>query len=188
MKRGVNKRAVTNVEMVVAIVIFVFTIFSMLILFNVFHKAENESNSLEEFEQRFLERAGNYTLVGAKCNSKFNYIYNLSFELNRVSVPSDCGSADVVYSIPTYGKIFSYEQLDKMNQSYYNDNDYEVLKGEFGGDFILSIRGESGESIFSMTKEKPQGSEIYAKNFRIKVYNKNRQNPILNAIVNVQTW
>ncbi len=185
MKRGMNRRAVTNVEMVVAIVIFVFTIFSMLVLFNVFHKAENKSNSIDEFEQSFLEGAGSYTLVGANCNSVVYEVYTFSFESNYVSPVTGCNPDNVVYSVPKYGKIFSYEQLMAINQRY--STDYDGLKSEFGSDFILNIKYENGTSMFSMTRTKPSDSEIYAKNFRIKVYD-NVNSEIINALVNVQTW
>jgi hypothetical protein len=184
MKRGMNRRAVTNVEMVVAIVIFVFTIFSMLVLFNVFHKADNKSNSLDAFEQNFLESAGNYTLVEEYCGPEAHYKYTFSFELSPFFPTGECSST-VVYSIPTTGKIFSYAQLAEMNQRY--STDYDTLKAEFGSDFILSIKYENGTSMFSMVRTKPSGSEIYAKNFRIKVYDEVNAK-IINALVNVQTW
>jgi hypothetical protein len=182
MKRGVDKRAVTNLEMVVAIVIFVFTIFSMVMLFNVFHKPSIQGNSLDEFEQRFLDRAGNYTLVEAYCYSQAHYIYTFSFETSTFS-DGKCNPLNAVYSLPTSGKIFSFNQLGEINSDYYSD--YDALKNEFGSDFVLSIKKEDGINMFSMTRAKPSNSEIHAKNFRIKVYD---GSGIINAMVNVQIW
>ena len=70
-----------------------------------------------------------------------------------------------------------------MGQKY--KNDYETLKIEFGTDFNLNIKDESDKSLISMTRTKAAGTEVYAKNFRIKIY---KNNEVINAIVNVQTW
>jgi len=177
-----SKKAVTNVEMIVAIVIFIMTIFTMLALFNVFHKAENLGNSADTFEQKFLEVSGNYALYEVYIDNQAYLNYTLSFEPYNICIPSAC-PASAVYSIPSHGRIFSYKQLVLMGQKY--KNDYETLKIEFGTDFNLNIKDESDKSLISMTRTKAAGAEVYAKNFRIKIY---KNNEVINAIVNVQTW
>jgi hypothetical protein len=154
----------------------------MLALFNIFNIAKVDQGSAEVFEKKFLETSGNYTLREAYCDSEPHFIYLLSFKPDPVYIPDECASAGI-YSVPTYGKIFSYEQLVLMAQKY--QNDYDSIKNEFGMDFNLNIKDETGTPLFSMTKTKALGTDVYAKNFRIKIFDGLK---VINAIVNVQTW
>jgi hypothetical protein len=229
-----NKRGITNIEMVVAIILFVLAVFTIVLGFNAFHKTSADKDKiLENFEQNFLAKAqdfkkvdvyvsfsGSPTCLKIPMNENFKNavqdnmsiyydgnlmdfnlesdgnisilnggigiyeIYLFSFNVSN-SRTSNCVLVDYNYSLPSQGKIFSYEMLENINNTYSDYAGYETLKQEYGNDFTMIINDESGNEMFSMKKSKPVNAEIFARNFMIKIYD---QNKIVNALVHLEIW
>lgn len=228
-----KKRGVTNIEMIVAIVLFVLAVFSMLIMFNIYKKPSvSSSNTLDLFEQKFLSQAQTYKEVdvnvsstsgSSSCfdiplnenlenanqnnvtvyydNSQVNFditggslsilgmsgiyrIYLFNFAVPSSSFSGTCDTADYNYTIPTTGKIFSYDSLDGMNSTYYSD--YNSLRNMYGRDFNLIISNVNGPVLFEMKRTKPVNSEVFARDMMIKVYE--NKTGIINAVAHVEVW
>lgn len=90
-KRGiVSKRAISNVEMSVALVLFVGMVFAIILMFNVFYKpVSRDHNLLDDFEKKFMAEAKDYTMVGVHASGDIPNCFNVSFNDNLKKTDAD---------------------------------------------------------------------------------------------------
>ena len=96
-KRGKlrNKCGITNIEMSVAIILFVAAVFSIILIFNLYYKPDKINSSvLDDFEKNFLDYANDFTKVGVYVDPSsvpssvtcFNISFNNNLDKNNLGV------------------------------------------------------------------------------------------------------
>lgn len=229
-----NKKGFTHLEMITAIILFVFAAFSIILLFNNYSKSHEISYStLDFFEKNFLDKAGNFTKVDVFVSPSSSPCFKIPLNPNLYNLPSniiifgnreaafskdsnyffiedtdvnlyeiyscsfstlstgltlsinDCEEVSYNYSLHLKDKIFSYAQLQAINDSYYNGSYNDLKKSfDFAGDFSMKISNDT-TTLFEMTRQKPLRAEVLAKNFEIKIF---KDKKIITAVVNLQAW
>jgi len=233
-----NKRGISNVEMIIAATIFIFSIVLVIYYINLVGlRPQTQNVFLDTLEQGIRERAEiSYNIIylsisyNANCfnisphssmddNENFSFIkaqnavnfrisdkrlfienphsqghytiYSFPFNVtySHTFDPRDCinltKGQEYNYSIPYQDKIFVYDKIHELNQSYYFH--YYTLKNEMGlnnTDFAITVFN-STDTLFNMTRFKPQ-VQISAKEFPIKIIKDSGE--ISEAVVNIQVW
>jgi hypothetical protein len=125
----------------------------------------------------FLAANGEYTIYSGE-----------EFTTNT-DILTDCqplSPGQYSYSIVNEENFISDNRLIGMNLTYYHDG-YEYLKQVLNINKDFSIKITNGTiPLFDMSRSKPLNVEVHAKEFRIKIINKNAE--VTDALVNLQIW
>jgi hypothetical protein len=212
IKRG-SKKAISNIEMSVAIILFVVAVFSIILMFNVYYKPEAISYSvLDDFEKSFLEYADNFTKVGFYVTNPgpgcLNITLNDNIQGNNLGVffeniqsSSSLGVENMVFD--SKGPGFYELYLFSFPVKPYSGNCVSIspvytipdqgkifLSSKFSqialnfNDTNLVIKDDQG-IIYSNSQVPPKGAEVLSKTFFILVYDNEK---IKNCQVRVQRW
>ena len=96
VKRG--KRGISNIEMSIAIILFVAAVFLIIMIFSLFNKSVSRDYALlDSFERNFMKEAQNYTKVGVYVNNTkvgvyvnsqlcINVLFNNNLNKNNIAV------------------------------------------------------------------------------------------------------
>jgi len=215
-KRGKseNKKAITNIEMSVAIILFVAAVFSIILIFNLYYKPDKINPAvLDDFEKNFLNYADDFTKVGVYVNpgSCINVSLNdnlnnpaVFFDNSQVGSHLDGGRLTFNGSFGDYYEIynFSSNNMNFFGDCLSSDYNYTIpVQGKiFLGDKLntialgfsntnIVIKDENDVELINTHKAPPKGVEVLAKTFFILVYNnQSSQIKIENCQVNVQIW
>jgi len=236
-----NKRGISNVEMIIAATIFIFSIVLVVYYINLVGlRPQTQNVFLDTLEKGIRERAEisyniiylsvsssqecyniqlhsdmsnkeNFSFINENGAVNFNIsggrllierinsneheytIFSFPFNVTRTTRIRDINcSTELVkgqeynYSIPYQDKIFVYDKIQELNQSYYFH--YYTLKNEMGlnnTDFAITVFSNNNITLFNMTRFKPQ-VQISAKEFPIKIIKDSGE--ISEAVVNIQVW
>lgn len=237
-----DKRGITNIEMIIAATIFIFSVILVIYYINIVGiRTQTQDVFLDTLEKEIRNKAEiSYNIIYLSVSSSeecynmqlhsdmsnkenFSFINEINGAVNfnisddrllierinlnehkytifsfpftvtkatRITNNINCSTGLVKgqeynYSISYKDKIFVYENLSKLNNSYHFH--YPTLKNEMGlnnTDFAITIFN-STDILFNMTRFKPQ-VQISAREFPIKIINDNGE--IREAVVNIQVW
>jgi competence protein ComGC len=135
-----NKKAFTHLEMITAIVLFIFAVFSVVTLYNYFSSAkEVDSSMLDIFQANLLEQAGNFTKVDV-------FVPSFSDDCFNISLNSDIG--DLQENTSVYNNNQRTNFSINNNISIHNEGAgiYEIYSFSFNAS-NLNDRLPSGECV-----------------------------------------
>jgi hypothetical protein len=211
-KRG--KKGISNIEMSIAIILFVTAVFSIILIFNVYYKNDKiDASFLEDFEKTFLENSENYTKIGIKVNgpgciniplNKNLNSGNLGVFLNNSQISSKVEGDRLyfesfsdkyyeIYSFPLTNLIYtrscadsSYTYTVQGQGQIFIKNRFSQIASTFSNANFV-VKDDSGIELYDSGKIPPKGAEVLSKTFFILVYD-NDDKKIKNCQVNIQVW
>ncbi len=160
IKRGkLSKRAISNIEMSIALILFIGAVFSIVLIFNSYYKPDKINPAvLDDFERNFLKQAHDYTKVGVYASGNCINVSlndNLNENTGEIGVFSDNNqvSSNLEDNYLTFeGSVsraffeiyeFSFPIVNTVPRGSCNTVDYDYTIQDQGKIFLASELNET---------------------------------------------